>query len=197
MIATERDEAARAAWRQHLATVDPQTLVFLDETSTQTVPTRARARAPRGQRAVARIPRNHGHNVTCLAAITPDGITAPLVFEEALDGPLFAQWLTERLLPALGPGHVLVLDNLSVHKTAAARAAVEAAGCTLCFLPAYSPDFNPIELIFSQLKAHLRGAAARTFDRLVDAIGVAFDQITAADIQACFRHCGYALAAPH
>ncbi len=119
------------------------------------------------------------------------------VFEEALDGPLFAQWLTERLLPALGPGHVLVLDNLSVHKTAAARAAVEAAGCTLCFLPAYSPDFNPIELIFSQLKAHLRGAAARTFDRLVDAIGVAFDQITAADIQACFRHCGYALAAPH
>ena len=83
---------------------------------------------PRGQRAVARLPRNHGHNVTCLAAITPDGSAEPLVFEEALDGPLFAQWLTERLLPALGPGHVLVLDNLSVHKNAAARAAVEAAG---------------------------------------------------------------------
>ncbi len=196
MIASEQDAAARAAWRQQLARVDPQTLVFLDETSTQTVLTRTRARAPRGQRAVARIPRNHGHNVTCLAAITPDGVTEPLVFEEALDGPLFAQWLTERLLPALGPGRVLVLDNLSVHKNAAARAAVEAAGCTLCFLPAYSPDFNPIELIFSQLKTYLRGTAARTFDRLVDAIGAAFDRITAADIQACFRHCGYALAPP-
>ena len=196
MIAAEQDAAARAAWRQHLADVDPHRLVFLDETSTQTVLTRPRARAPRGQRAVARIPRNHGHNVTCLAAITPDGITEPLVFEEALDGPLFAQWLRERLLPALGPGRVLVLDNLSVHKNVAARAAVEAAGCTLCFLPAYSPDFNPIELIFSQLKAFLRGAAARTFDRLVDAIGAAFDQVTPADIQACFRHCGYALASP-
>jgi transposase len=196
-MASEQDAAARTAWRQTMADVDPQTLVFLDETSTQIVMTRSRARAPRGQRAVARIPRNHGHNVTCLAAITPAEVTEPLVFEGAIDGPLFTQWLTERLLPALGPGHVLVLDNLSVHKNAAARAAVERAGCALCFLPAYSPDFNPIELIFAQLKAFLRGAAARTFDRLVDAIGTAFDQVTAADIQACFRHCGYALASPH
>lgn len=196
MSASEQDATARTAWRQLMTAVDARTLVFLDETSTQTVLTRTRARAPRGQRAVARIPRNHGPNVTCLAAITPDGVTEPLVFEGALDGPIFAQWLTERLLPALGPGRVLVLDNLSVHKTAAARTAVEAAGCQLCFLPAYSPDFNPIELIFSQLKAHLRGAAARTFDRLVDAIGAAFDQIAPADIHACFRHCGYALTPP-
>jgi len=195
-MAAEQDAAARTAWRQQIAAVDPRTLVFLDETSTQTILTRTRGRAPRGQRVVAQIPRNHGHNVTCLAAITPDGITEPLVFEGAVDGPLFAQWLTDRLLPAVGQGHVLVLDNLSVHKNAAARAAVEAAGCQLCFLPAYSPDVNPIELIFSQLKTHLRGAAARTFDRLVDAIGAAFDRITAADIQACFRHCGYALASP-
>jgi hypothetical protein len=138
-----------------MAEVDPQTLVFLDETSTQIVMARPRARAPRGQRAVARIPPNHGHNVTCLAAITPDGVTEPLVFEGALDGPLFARWLTERLLLALGPGHVL--DNLSVHKH----------------------------------------AAARTFDRLVDAIGAAFDRITPAHIQACSRHCGYGLASPH
>jgi transposase len=180
-----------------MAEVDPQTLVFLDETSTQTVMARPWARAPRGQRAVARIPRTHGHHVTCRAAITPDGITEPLVFEEALDGPLFARWLTERVLPALGPGRVLVLDTLSVHKNAAARAAVEAAGCPFCFLPPYSPDCNPIELIFSQLKAHLRGAAARTVDRLVEAIGAAFDQIAPADIQARYRHCGYALASLH
>jgi transposase len=196
VIATERDPQARAAWQAGIEAVDPHTLVFLDETSTQTVLTRSRARAPRGQRAVAAIPRNHGHNVTCLAAITPAGVTEPLVFEGPLDGPIFAQWLRDRLLPTIGSGRVIVLDNLSVHKTAAARAAVEAAGCELRFLPAYSPDFNPIELIFSQLKAHLRGAAARTFDRLVDAIGASFDQITAADIQACFRHCGYALAPP-
>lgn len=176
-----------------MATIDPHTLVFLDETSTQTVLTRARARAPRGQRAVARLPRNHGANVTCLAALTPAGITEPLVFEGALDGPIFAQWVRERLLPALPPGAVIVLDNLSVHKNAAARAAVEAAGCQLCFLPAYSPDFNPIELLFAQLKTHLRGAAARTFDPLVDAIGAGFDRISRADVHACYYHCGYPL----
>jgi transposase len=195
LIASERDETARAAWRQTIAAVDPTTLVFLDETSTQTVLTRTHARAPRGQRIVARLPRNHGENVTCLAAVTPAGITAPLVFEGALDGPIFAQWVGERLLPALRPGQTIVLDNLSVHKNAAARAAIEAAGCTLCFLPAYSPDFNPIELVFAQLKASLRNAAARTFHALVDAIGAAFDHLSPADIHACFRHCGYDLTA--
>jgi transposase len=157
---------------------------------------RSRARAPRGQRIIVRIPCNHGYNVTCLAAISPQGVTEPLVFERALDDPLFAQRLTERLLLALGPGHMLVLDNLSVHKDAAARVAVEAAGSQVRFLPAYSPDFNPIELIFSQLKAHLHGAAALTFVALVDSIGAAFDQITPAAIQACFRYCGYTLAPP-
>ncbi len=194
LIASERDEVARHTWRQLIASVDPSSLVFLDETSTQTVLTRPRARAQRGQRIVARLPRNHGHNVTCLAAVAPTGITEPMVFEGALDGPIFAQWLAERLLPALTRGTIIVLDNLSVHKNAAARAAVEAAGCELRFLPAYSPDFNPIELIFAQLKASLRGADARTFDALVDAIGAAFDQIVPADIQACYRHCGYALS---
>lgn len=179
-----------------MATVDPRTLVFLDETSTQTVLTRVRARATRGQRIVARLPRNHGHNVTCLAALTPDGITEPLVFEGALDGPIFAQWLRERLLPALPPGSIIVLDNLSVHKNAAARAAVDAAGCQFCFLPAYSPDFNPIELVFAQLKTHLRGAAARTYDTLVAAIGAGFDRVTRADIQAYYQHCGYPLSQP-
>jgi transposase len=180
-------------WRQLIEAVDPTTLVFLDETSTQTVLTRPRARAQRGQRSFARLPRNHGHNVTCLAAITPDGITELLVFAGALDGPIFAQWLSARLLPALPRGAIIVLDNLSVHKNAAARAAVEAAGCELRFLPAYPPDFNPIELVLAQLKAHLRGAAARTYDALVDAIGAAFDQISRAHIQACDRHCGYPL----
>lgn len=153
--------------------------------------TRTHARAPRGQRAVARIPRNHGENVTCIAALAATGITAPLVFEGALDGAIFAQWMSTWLLPELAPGTTIVLDNLNVHKNATARSAVVAAGCQLLFLPAYSPDFNPIELAFSKLKAHLRGVQARSFDPLVDAIGGGLSTITDQDARAFFRHCGY------
>lgn len=196
LIAAERNESARADWRLAIAAHPAQTLVFLDETSTQTVMTRSRARAPRGHRATARVPRNHGQNVTCLAALTPTGITVPLVFEGALDGPIFAQWVREWLVPALRPGQTVVLDNLSVHKHAAARTAIEAAGCQLCFLPPYSPDCNPIELVFAKLKTHLRGVAARSFDALVDAIGDGFTQLTPAEADACFRHCGYDVTQP-
>lgn len=153
--------------------------------------TRTHARAPRGQRAVARVPRNHGRNVTCVAALAMTGITQSLVFEDALDGPIFAQWIQERLLPALAPGTSIVLDNLSVHRNAAARIAVEAARCRFVFLPPYSPDFNPIELGFAKLKAWLRGVEARDFDTLATAIGEGLNRITPADAQAFFRHCGY------
>lgn len=153
--------------------------------------TRARGRAPKGERVVGHVPRNHGHNITCLAAMGPAGMLAPCVFERSLDGPLFAQWVTEWLLPAVPTGTTIVLDNLSVHKNAAAREAVEAAECRLVFLPAYSPDFNPIELVFAQLKTHLRGAAARTYDAVTEAIGSGLDQITPAHLRAYYRHCGY------
>lgn len=157
MIATERDEDVRAAWRVEVATIDPATLIFLDETSTQTVMTRRYGRAPRGERVRGHVPRNHGPNVTCLVGISPAGPQAPCVFEGALDGELFVRWVTAWLVPTLTPGTTVVLDNLSVHKNAAVREAIEAAGCFLRFLPAYSPDLNPIELAFAQLK----GAPAR------------------------------------
>lgn len=166
-------------------------VVFLDETSTQTVMTRTHARAPRGQRAVARVPRNHGANVTCLAVLAQTGIMQSLVFEDALDGAIFTQWLQERLLPILAPGTSIVLDNLSVHRNAQARAAVEAAQCRFVFLPPYSPDFNPIELGFSKLKAWLRGSEARDVDTLTIAIGDGLNRISSADAQAFFHHCGY------
>lgn len=194
MIATEQDAAARAQWRAELAAVVPETLVFLDETSTQTVMTRRTGRAPRGERVVGRVPRNHGPNVTCLVAISPDGPMAPCVFEGALDGDLFVRWVTEWLIPAVPPGTTIVLDNLSVHRNALARAAIEQADCHLRFLPAYSPDFNPIELAFAKLKTHLRGVAARTFDTLADAIGEGLQRMTATDIAGYYRHCGYALS---
>ncbi len=174
----------------------PETLVFLDETSTQTVMTRRSGRAPHGERVVGVVPRNHGPNVTCLAAISADGVQAPCVFEGALNGDLFARWVQEWLVPTLRPGTTVVLDNLSVHKNADARAAIEAAGCQLRFLPAYSPDFNPIELAFSKLKTHLRGVAARAFDPLVAAIGAGLEAITPTDIAGYYRHCGYHLPLP-
>lgn len=178
-------------WRAEVAALPASTLVFLDETSTQTTMTRARGRAPRGTRMVGAVPRNHGSNVTCLAAISPTGVHAPCVFEGALDGPLFGRWVADWLVPTLTPGATVVLDNLSVHKTPAARQALEAAGCHLRFLPAYSPDFNPIELLFAKLKTHLRGAAARAFDPLVDAIGDGLRTITPTEIVGSYRHCGY------
>ncbi len=142
------------------------------------------------------MPRNHGPNVTCLAALTPSGIRAPLVFPGALDGAIFVQWMRDRLLPTLAPGTTIVLDNLSVHRTAAARAVIAAAGCQLRFLPAYSPDFNPIELTFAKLKTHLRGVASRAYEPLLTAIGEGFDRITATDAVAWYRHCGYRITEP-
>lgn len=196
LIATERTESARAAWRRAMAAHPAHRLVFLDETSTQTVMTRSRARAPRGKRVVGRVPRHHGSNITCLAALTPAGIRAPLVFPGALDGTIFVQWLRDRRLPTLAPGTTIVLDTLRVHRTAAARAVIEAAGCRLRFLPASSPDGNPLELAFAKLKTHLRGVASRAYDTLVTAIGEGFNRITAADAEAWYRHCGYHVTGP-
>jgi transposase len=193
LIATEQDADARARWRTEVEAVVPETLVFLDETSTQTVMTRRTGRAPGGQRVVGHVPRNHGPNVTCLVAIGPDGLHAPCVFEGALDGALFVRWVSDWLVPTLRPGMTVVLDNLSVHKTPAARAAIEGAGCQLRFLPAYSPDFNPIEFMFAKLKTYLRGVAARTFEPLLAAIGDGLARGTPADIAGYYRHCGYPL----
>lgn len=179
-----------------MAVVDPATVVFLDETSTQTTMTRSRGRAPRGARVVGAVPRNHGANVTCLAALTPAGIEAPLVIEGAITGDVFLPWVRTWLLPTLARGTTVVMDNLNVHRNANVRAAIEAAGCQLVYLPAYSPDFNPIELAFAKLKAYVRGVAARAFDPLVDAIGAGLTRITPTDIAGYYRHCGFALLQP-
>ena len=177
-----------------MAAVDPETLVFLDETSTQTVMTRARGRAPRGERVIGAVPRNHGANVTCLVAMGPTGMQAPCVFEGAVDSALFVQWVRAWLVPVLAPGTTIVLDNLSVHRHAAVR---EAAGCHLRYLPAYSPDFKPIELAFAKLKAHLRGIGARCPALLLTAIGAGLAQITASDITGYYCHCGFRLPKPN
>lgn len=174
-----------------MADVPTEDLVFLDETSTQITMTRTWGRAPRGVRLVEAVPRNHGDHLTLLAAIGIDGVKAPLVFPRALNSDLYAQWVTDWLVPTLRPGQIVVQDNRSVHKDARARTAIEAAGGRLEFLPVYSPDLNPIELVFAPRKAHVRGAKARTPDAVIDAIGDGLDRVTPAQLRNRYRHCGY------
>jgi transposase len=143
---------------------------------------------------VGRVPRNHGPNVTLFAALTPTGMGPALAMPGAADGDAFALYVRELLVPSLSPGQVVILDQLNVHKNATIRAVIEAAGCRLLLLPAYSPDCNPIEQAFAQIKTHLRSAAARTFDALVTAIGQALDTVTSTDAHGYFAHCGYHLA---
>jgi transposase len=153
-----------------------------------------RARAPRGKRAVGTAPRNHGANVTLLAALTPRGIGAALTVEGAADRLVVEAYVGRVLVPTLRPGQVVVLDNLSAHKGEEVRNLIEAAGCRLLFLPAYSPAFNPIELAFAKVKERLRRTAARTVDAVVAAIGEALDTVTAADARGFFAHCGFPLS---
>lgn len=182
------------AWWERMADVPVEDLVFLDETGTQITMTRTRGRAPAGTRLTERVPRNHGDNRTLLMAIGTDGVKAPLAFARALNGDIFAQWGREWLVPTLRPGQIVILDNLSVHKIARARVAIEAAGCRLEFLPTYSPDCTPIELVFAKVKGLVRGAKARTPAAVDDAIGAALDRVTPAELTAYYRHCGYGVA---
>ena len=182
-----------APWTTTAPEYDEPPPVFVDEGSTDAAMTPRYARAPRGERAVGSAPRNRGPNVTLLAALTPEGIGPALAVAGAADGAAVELYVRELLAPALRRGQVVVLDNLSAHKGDGVRAAVEAAGCRLLFLPAYSPDYNPIEPAFAKVKQRLRRAGARSFDALVAAIGEAVDAVTAEDARGFFAHCGFPL----
>ena len=172
--------------------LDPQRLVFLDETATPTTLTRRRARAPRGQRAVGRVPHRRWQAVTLIACLSLAGMGEARSLEGALNRESFHAYVEQALVPSLRPGQIVVLDNLAVHKSTRALQAITAAGCAVVLLPPYSPDLNPIELAFAKLKQHLRSAQARTFATVVAATGPALDAITPADAAAFFAHCGYA-----
>jgi transposase len=193
LTAAERNDAARAAWRDEAATLDPAGLLFLDETSTHIGMTRLRGRAPRGTRAVGRAPRNHGPNVTLVAVLGPTGIATALSIPGATTRAVFDGFVAQFLVPVLRPGQTVILDNLSVHKSTHAQALVAAAGCQLRFLPPYSPDFNPIEPIFAKIKTTLRAAAARSPDELLAATKAALDGITPDDAAGCYADCGFPL----
>jgi transposase len=193
LIARERDPQAREQWRQWMAEVAPEDLVFLDETSTSLHLTPLWARTPRGQRAIGTIPRGRWTHVTLLAMLTAAGFGPGLQFAGALDRSIFETFLETVLVPQLRPGQVVILDNLSVHKSTRARALIEDAGCQLLFLPTYSPDVNPIEQAFAKLKQHLRRAEARTVEAVMTTTQHAFPAITPRNARGFFRSAGYNL----
>ena len=176
-----------------MAQLDPQQLVFVDESGTHTALTRLYGWAPHDQRATGSVPRNHGKNTTLVAALTSAGLQAPWTIEGAMDTAAFERYVSEVLGPTLRPGQVVVLDNLSVHKAESIREAIALRGCEVLFLPPDSPDFTPIEQTFSKIKAVLRRLGARVRDALVEAIRLAVDAITPEDAGAWFAHAGYPL----
>ena len=194
----ERDEGARAAFRKRAAGVDPRRFVAVDECGTHTSMTRrTRARAPRGQRAYGRVPRNRGKNTTLLAAMTLDGGVGPtMAVEGGTDRHVFEAYVKCFLAPALSEGRIVLLDNLGAHKTERVRELIEAQGAELWFLPSYSPDLNPIEEAFSKVKALLKKAAARTKEALIEAISEALGAVTPEDARGWFAHSGYELRDP-
>jgi transposase len=165
--------------------------VWVDETGSHVALTPTHARAPRGARAVGRVPRNRGRVTTLIAALTVDGMGPALLLEGGVDTDAFVAYVTGLLAPSVRPGQIVVLDNLAAHHAARVRSAIERQGAAVWFLPAYSPDLNPIEEAFSKLKALLRRAGARTRDALADAIRLALRAITPADVLGWYAHCGY------
>jgi transposase len=148
-------------------------------------------RSPKGQRLVCPVPHGHWKTTTFIAALRVGGLTCPLVIDGAVNGDLFVAYVEQQLVPTLQAGDVVVLDNLSSHKRLAVREAIEGAGCTLWYLPPYSPDLNPIELAFSKLKALLRREERRTVEGLWSFLGEALDAFAPQECRNYFGHCGY------
>jgi transposase len=195
MHASEQDRPdvakRRTAWRFWQAHLHFHHLVFIDETGANTKMARRYGRAFRGQRLVAKVPHGHWKTTTFVGALRSTGITAPLVVDGAMNGDVFLAYVQQQLVPTLQRGDTVILDNLSSHKKAGVREAIEAVGASLVYLPPYSPDFNPIELAFAKLKSLLRRAATRTVEDLESTIGRLLDHFSPKECQAYFRHCGY------
>ena len=181
----------REAWHDELRDVDPDRLVFLDESGAQTSMTRTRGRAPKGERVVAKVPAGHWTVVTMISAIRTSGPFAAASIIGATDSDVFRTYVREVLTPHLRPGDVVVMDNLTPHKAPGVREAIESVGAELRYLPPYSPDFNPIENMWSKVKGQLRSLAARGVDALHEAIGAALSTVTPRDCIGFFRNCGY------
>jgi transposase len=184
----------RQVWRtkrQPRMRQEPHRLVFIDETATTTKMTRLRGRARKGQRLKARAPFGHWGTQTFVAALRCDGLTAPWVINAPMNRTIFETYVETQLAPTLQPGDVVILDNLSSHKSEKAKAILKQRGAWFLFLPPYSPDLNPIEMAFAKLKAHLRRSGARTIAALCEAVGSICDLYTPDECWNYLRHTGY------
>ena len=184
----------RHDWFDGQLDLDPERLVFIDETWTATNMTRSHGRAPRGERLRMGFPHGHRKTTTLVAGLRMSGMIAPMVLDGPINGDWFEAYVGQVLVPELRPGDVVIIvimDNLSSHKRISVRERIEAAGATLRFLPPYSPDFNPIEKAFSRLKAMLRKAGERTVSGLWDLIGRLVDIFQPTECANYFSSCGY------
>jgi transposase len=181
----------RLAWFDGQPDLDPERLVFIDETGATTRMARLRGRSARGQRCRAAVPHGHWKTTTFTAGLRLNGFTAPLVLDGPMTGDVFLAYVEQMLVPTLSPGDTVIMDNLPAHKILGVRTAIEAAGAAILYLPPYSPDFNPIEQAFAKLKALLRKAAARTIDDLWSIIAHAIDLFTPDECANFFTNSGY------
>lgn len=183
----------RKAWKSEQKIRQTGHLVFLDECGVNTGMTRLYGRGIRAKRVTEAVPDMRFHRTTILSSVRLDGTTIPLVFEGALNGAIFRAYVEQFLAPSLQPGDIVIMDNLSSHKVSGILEAIEAVGASVLFLPPYSPDLNPIELMWSKIKAILRKLKIREKELLDDAIAIAFDKVSTSDIFGWFSHDGYAL----
>jgi transposase len=184
-------KAAREVWFEGQLDLDPNRLVFIDETGASTKMARLRGRAPRGQRCRASVPHGHWKTTTLTAGLRRSGLMAPMVLDGPMDGAAFLAYVEQVLVKELIPGDIVVMDNLPAHKMTGVRQAINSVGAHLLYLPPYSPDFNPIEMAFSKLKALLRKTAARTITELWDAIADCIQQFTPHECKNYFAAAGY------
>jgi transposase len=175
-------------WRAGQADMEPERLVFIDESGASTKMTRLYGRCARGERQVCAVPHGHWKTTTFVGALRHDGMTAPCVFDGPINGETFLAWF---LVPTLQRGDIVVMDNLSSHKVRGVREAIEAVGATLRYLPPYSPDLNPIEQFFAKLKSLLRKASARTLETLIDAVADALTRFSPKECENFLLNSGY------
>ena len=183
--------AARRELKAEQPALKASRLVFIDETAVTTKMTRAYGRAPLGERLVAKVPHGHWKTLTLVAALRLDGVTAPYVIDGAMDGRSFLAYVEQVLVPTLRRRDIVFMDNVRTHKVAGVREAIEAAGAQLRYLPAYSPDLNPIENAYAKIKSDLRKGAARTVDALWKLVGRSVKAIAPSECAGYFRHAGY------
>lgn len=186
-------KAAREDWSAGQTALNPERLIFIDESGLSTKMARLRGWAPKGKRCRAAVPHGHWNTTTFVGGLTLTGICAPMLLNGPMDGDAFLAWCEQMLAPMLRSGDVVIMDNLPAHKVAGVRVGIEATGATLRYLPPYSPDFNPIENAFAKLKAHVRKAAARTVEALETAVANALQTFEPSECANFIAHAGYGL----